>query len=186
MLGSYDFCGHYDWTFMWLEKHGTASTLVEYWDQAIFQDSQDHATREIIASGLQGMEKYWGHTLHDEAPGGGYSARIEGDRYLMEMKQCPSRGFLLMNGIEYSRDYCDHCIGWIGPLMKQAGYKINHAHNHCGQCYWEFVPKGAGKDDDQAGLEKWKRELMSAWEADEGVNAIDVFCNANAVQDKQG
>ena len=46
--------------------------------------------------------------------------------------------FLLRNGLEQYRDYCDHCMGWIGPVMKGAGFVVDHEHNHCGQCWWEF------------------------------------------------
>jgi hypothetical protein len=36
-------------------------------------------------------------------------------------------------------DYCDHCIGWIGPALVQIGAEVaNHEHNHCGQCWWEM------------------------------------------------
>jgi len=54
------------------------------------------------------------------------------------MHDCPSKGFLVRNGLEQYPDYCDHCIGWIGPMMQDAGFVIDHEHNHRGQCWWEF------------------------------------------------
>jgi hypothetical protein len=32
-------------------------------------------------------------------------------------------------------------MGWIGPLMKEAGFVIDHEHNHCGRCWWEMRSK---------------------------------------------
>lgn len=72
MLGCYDFCGHYDWTFDWLEKEGGEDLLHRYWEEAIHGDSQHHATEKILADGVEGMKAYWGHTLEEEAPGGGF------------------------------------------------------------------------------------------------------------------
>ena len=40
MLGCYDFCGHYEWTFEWFRAHGGEPLVREYWDKAIAQDSQ--------------------------------------------------------------------------------------------------------------------------------------------------
>lgn len=163
MLGCYDFCGHYDWTFRWLNQQGGTALLHQYWDEAIRGDSQRHAAELIETKGLAGMEEYWGHTLGEEAPDGGYEARVAGDRFLLEMTDCPSRGFLLRNGIEFSGDYCDHCIGWIGPIMKKAGFTINHAHNHCGQCYWEYLPVNVQKPD--SSIEALKQRLLCEWDA---------------------
>ncbi len=173
MLGCYDFCGHYDWTFHWLQQTGGEELLHRYWDEAIHADSQQHAQRLIAAKDLQGMGEYWGHTLADEAPGGGYSARIHGNRFVMEMTDCPSRGFLMRNDIQFSEDYCDHCIGWIGPMLKESGYRIDHAHNHCGQCYWELRPHQDGVDA-LPELESWKQALREKWQQD-GQTPIDYF-----------
>ena len=67
MLGAYDFCGHYEWTFEWLRRIGGESLLREYWDQAISQDSQRHAAALIVPQGIPGMIEYWDHTLDQEA-----------------------------------------------------------------------------------------------------------------------
>jgi hypothetical protein len=58
--------------------------------------------------------------------------------YRIDMHDCPSKGFLIHNGLVQYRDYCDHCMGWIGPVMKEAGFVVDHEHNHQGQCWWEM------------------------------------------------
>lgn len=60
------------------------------------------------------------------------------DVFRIDMHACPSKGFLIRNGLVQHRDYCDHCMGWIGPVMQQAGFVIDHEHNHRGQCWWEM------------------------------------------------
>jgi hypothetical protein len=34
-------------------------------------------------------------------------------------------------------------MGWIGPLMREAGFVIDHEHNHLGRCWWEIRAAGA-------------------------------------------
>lgn len=136
MIGVYDFCGHYEWTFAWLEAQGGHELVRAYWDEAIHQDSQRHATALITGKGFAGMHEYWGHTLAEE--GADWTTTARDDVFRIDMHACPSKGFLIRNGLHQHRDYCDHCLGWIGPLMKQAGFAIDHEHNHAGQCWWEI------------------------------------------------
>lgn len=149
MIGAYDFCGHYEWTFAWLEAEGGHGLVRDYWTEAIAGDSQRHARERIVGGGIEGMKEYWGHTLAEEAAG--YVMTVTDDVFRIDMHDCPSKGFLIRNGLVQYRDYCDHCMGWIGPLMKEAGFVIDHEHNHRGQCWWEIrkasdpaVPGGPG------------------------------------------
>ena len=139
MLGCYDFCGHYEWTFAWLEEKGGHELVREYWDEGIHRDSQIHARELIIQQGIAGMKKYWAHTLDHEAAGFAITHRENVIR--IDMHECPSKGFLMRNGLQQYSDYCDHCMGWIGPLMKEAGFVVDHEHNHCGRCWWEMRSK---------------------------------------------
>lgn len=138
MIGCYDFCGHYEWTFAWLERQGGHALVREYWEKAIAADSQRHATELIGRDGFAGMAKYWGHTLAEESPELGFSITQAPGLFRIDMHACPSKGFLLRNQLAQYRDYCDHCIGWIGLVMRDAGFVIDHEHNHCGQCWWEM------------------------------------------------
>lgn len=183
MLGCYDFCTHYDWTFRWILENGGRDTLLEYWEKAIGGDSQQHASKEILAHGLLGMQAYWGHTLSDEAPDGGYTAGIEDGRFVLRIADCPSRGFLLRNKVDFSGDYCDHCIGWIGPVMKEAGFAVNHGHNHRGQCYWEFVKHLDRSDTTIDDALPSNLQQTEEWKS-QG-EKVDEFHSANSVADKR-
>ena len=143
MIGCYDFCGHYEWTFGWLEQAGGHALVRAYWDEAINLDAQRHARELIRQEGIPGMLKYWGHTLLEESPSLGFHISHRADMFRSDFHDCPSRGFLLHNGLKNYGDYCDHCMGWCGPMMRELGYVIDHEHNHRGQCWWEFRPAAA-------------------------------------------
>lgn len=84
------------------------------------------------------MAKYWGHTLAEESPDLGFAISQQPGVFRIDMHDCPSKGFLLRNGLKQYSDYCDHCMGWTGPMMREDGFVIDHEHNHCGQCWWEM------------------------------------------------
>ena len=164
MLGTYDFCGHYEWTFEWLRRRGGDALVHQYWDEAIHLDSQRHAAEVVIAEGIEGMKKYWGHSLTQEEAG--YTITATDKVFRLDMHACPSKGFLIRNHLEQYHDYCDHCMGWTGPLMLRAGFVIDHEHNHRGQCWWEYrkaddptppsAPGSLSGDKDVRLREDWK------------------------------
>lgn len=163
MLGCYDFCGHYDWTFEWLRRQGGEALVRRFWDEAIHGDSQRHASELIKAQGFAGMRRYWDHTLTEE--GAGFTASEGKGVFRIDMHECPSKGFLVRNGLEQYPDYCDHCIGWIGPMMREAGFVIDHEHNHCGQCWWEFRKMTDARCAGASGVDDPSRDvrLLPAW-----------------------
>ena len=136
MIGVQDFIGYYDWTFEYLRRQHGEQAVRDYWVRAISLDSQRHARALIEAKGFAGMEEYWGHTLAMEEAG--YTAHRGTDYYRIDMLACPSKGHLDRRGLSAYSDYCEHCMGWIRPVMDDAGFVIHHEHNHLGQCYWEM------------------------------------------------
>ena len=172
MIGVYDFCGHYDWTFEWLRRQGGEELVREYWEQAISRDSQAHARDLIGRLGFEGMERYWGHTLEEEQAGC-RTTRTD-STFRIDMHACPSRGFLIRNGIGWYRDYCDHCMGWIAPALDEAGFEVDHEHNHRGQCWWEIrrrVEATSVVDSDPVADDDVR--LRPGW--DDGSTPIDRF-----------
>lgn len=183
MLGCYDFCGHYEWTFAWLRQAGGEDLVHEYWDQAIHRDSQRHARDLILAKGIDGMKEYWGHVLVEEAAG--FTTEAGDHFFRVDIQQCPSKGFLMDNCLEQYPDYCDHCIGWIGPMMKEAGFIVHHQHNHRGNCWWEFRREGSGESPSGAGALAGSSDvrLLPGWE---GIKTpVDTFISASSARDKQ-
>jgi hypothetical protein len=180
MIGCYDFCGHYEWTFAWLEQQGGHTLVRAYWIEAISEDSQSHAAAEIIPHGFEGMKRYWGHTLAEEAA---EHVTTSNERvYRIDMIRCPSKGFLLKNSLNQYRDYCDHCMGWIGPLMQKAGFVIDHEHNHQGQCWWEIRGRNDPAPPSALGALSGEKDvrLMPAWTS----ALVDRYERSNDADDK--
>lgn len=185
MIGCYDFCGHYEWTFAWLEREGGHALVRSFWDEAINHDSQIHARELILKEGFAGMAKYWGHTLAEESPDHGFKITPKEGVFRVDMHDCPSKGFLLKNDLEQYRDYCDHCMGWIGPLMKEAGYTIDHEHNHCGQCWWEMRKSGEPAADVSIGATSGEHDVRLRKEWTQDAAKVDAYRKANDPDGKQ-
>jgi len=179
MLGVQDFMGYYDWTFEYLRcKHGE-QTVKDYWGKAIAFDSQQHARDLILEKGFDGMEEYWAHTLEMEEAG--YTFDRGKDYFRIDMFACPSKGYLIRRGLKAYHDYCEHCVGWIKPIMDEAGFLINYEHNHAGQCWMEVRRAGDRIDapppirgpNDVRNLENWKQEKHH------------LYLNSERVEDKE-
>jgi hypothetical protein len=185
MIGCYDFCGHYDWTFAWLERAGGEELVREYWKEAISHDSQRHAREMIARDGFAGMASYWGHTLAEESPERGFTVTGKPDVFRIDIHECPSKGFLLRNGLEAYRDYCDHCIGWIGPMMRDAGFVIDHEHNHCGQCWWEMRHSDSPSSSAAIGEVSGTNDVRTVpqWTPVDAI--LDRFRRATSAEEKQ-
>lgn len=138
MIGCAEFILGYDFTFEYLRRKCGDDAVVRYWQEAISVDSQRHARELIVPNGFDGMAEYWGHTLAEEEAGYA-SARTE-DVFRIDMYACPSQGLLKQRGQAHFADYCEHCMGWLEPLMREAGFLIHHEHNHDCKCWWEIVP----------------------------------------------
>lgn len=177
MIGVYDFCGHYEWTFEWLRQKGGQTLVREYWDQSIHQDFQTHAAALILEKGIQGMKEYWGHTLESE--GAGFHTTATKKVLRIDMHDCPSKGFLLRNRLDQYHDYCDHCMGWIGPLLKRAGFAIDHQHNHQGQCWWEMRAPSDPTAPSQPGELSGQKDVRLRPDWNSSGQQTDTFLRAN-------
>lgn len=136
MLGVQDFIGYYDWTFEYLRRAYGQEAVWAYWGKCIAFDSERHARQLFLEKGFDGMHEYWAHTLEMEEAGYTFD-RGEG-YFRIDMFACPSKGHLIERGLEAYHDYCAHCMGWVAPLMDEAGFLVNHEHNHMGQCWLEM------------------------------------------------
>lgn len=183
MIGVYDFCGHYEWTFAWLEREGGHELVRAYWDVAIHRDSQQHARDLILPDGIEGMKNYWGVTLEDE--GGTHHCTATDEVFRIDMHDCPSKGFLIRNGLVQYRDYCDHCLGWIGPMLKEAGFVIDHEHNHRGQCWWEIRRATDARPASAAGELSGARDVRLRKEWKDESATKDCYVRANDPDEKQ-
>ena len=173
MIGCAEFILVYDWTFEYLRTTYGETTVHRYWEECISHDSQGHARALIVPNGIEGMRQYWGHTLAQEDAG--YTSCSNEKILRMDMYECPSQGILRERNQANYHDYCDHCMGWIKPMMDDAGFVIHHEHNHNCMCWWEFVrpeddrgPSQPGElagDDDVRLREDWLTDDIDGWRA---------------------
>ena len=142
MLGCQDFCGYYEWTFHYLRRRFGKAALQEYWANAIAADAQRHYLDAARREGLQGLHQSWSKTGVDENCDWTVTLDEANNLLRLDMRQCPSKGFLLDHDLNADEDYCNHCIGWIGPALNTVGAQVvAHEHNHCGQCWWQIGMK---------------------------------------------
>jgi hypothetical protein len=142
MLGCQDFCGYYEWTFHFLRQKFGQFGLEKYWAQAVAADAQQHYIRAGSDNGLRGLYESWFKTGVDEHCEWTVTLAEDCNLLRLDMRECPSKGFLLQNNLNADEDYCDHCVGWIGPALNAVGAEVvAHEHNHCGQCWWEMRMK---------------------------------------------
>jgi hypothetical protein len=142
MLGCHDFCGYYEWTFHYLRRKFGEHALNKYWSMAIGHDSQQHYIDAAKSKGMLGLYQAWSKTGVDEGCDWTVALDSTGRFLSLDMRACPSKGFLVQHDLNQDEDYCDHCIGWISVALDSVGAEvIAHEHNHCGQCWWQMGEK---------------------------------------------
>ena len=133
---------------------------------------------------LKGKVIFPKHTLEEKAAG--YAFTVKSDVARIDMYECLSNGFLRRNNLNQYSDYCDHCIGWIGPMMRDVGFVVNHDHNHHGQCGWSFGPNDDLSEPAQPraiSREKSDVQLRPNWNS--APKAIDVFARVFNAESKR-
>jgi hypothetical protein len=182
MLGCQDFCGYYDWTFDHIRGAWGAQAAHDFWASAIGGESQAHYLRAALADGLRGLLHTWNKTGSDEHCDWTFTLDETKNVLRWDMRSCPSKGFLLANNLNADEDYCDHCMGWIVPLLTKAGVEVAaHEHNHCGQCWAEMRVKGkphqtvASDAPDIRSDARWRAGYIDRW--NDGVKASADPCD---------
>jgi hypothetical protein len=157
MLGCNDFCGYYDWSFHYVRRRWGRAGIEVLWREAIGGDSQRHYSERglkgdspifaetqigtvpseaAVQDGLRALYEVWVGTGQDEHCDWTFTLDEAKNVLRWDMRQCPSKGFLLQNDLNADEDYCNHCMGWIIPMLEGVGAElVEHEHNHCGQCW---------------------------------------------------
>src|SRR5438128_8368535 len=104
MLGCQDFCGYYDWTFHHVRQRYGQQAVHELWAKAIGGDSQDHYLRAAQRAGLRGLYEVWTQTGKDEKCDWTFTLDEERNVLRWDMRQCPSKGFLINNNLNADED----------------------------------------------------------------------------------
>lgn len=184
MLGCQDFCGHYDWTFAFLRQQYGQQAVIDLWSQAIGGESQNHYHLAALEKGLKGLYHTWVATGEDEQCDWTFTLDEERNVLRCDMRQCPSKGFLLQNDRAADEDYCDHCAGWIIPLLAKTGHHITgHQHNHAGQCWFEMAKKDQPSQSPASFPDirtdpRWQQGYLDSWQNNHKLPLLPEVCNA--------
>ena len=68
---------------------------------------------------LQAAHDYWQNIFHEENCRG--ELALTADYFELRMDACPSLAKVLDNDAAPCLLYCDHCMGWVVPVMRYAG-----------------------------------------------------------------
>ena len=113
MIPSDHFTKFYNEVFKFLETQGD-DALHAYWLE-ISKNQERHTLELFREKGLEGMRQYWDHIRVEENCD--LDLDLNEDRLELRMNACPSLGKVMDNDAEPMARYCDHCAGWIGPIM---------------------------------------------------------------------
>lgn len=119
MIPSDHFVKFYAEVFKYLQKQGPKA-IRDYYD-TIAEHQKTHCLKTFREKGLAGMKEYWDHIIFEEncdADG----LLDEGKSYSFYMHGCPSLGKVLDNDAGPCDIYCNHCPGWVLPVMSAAGF----------------------------------------------------------------
>lgn len=156
MIPSDHFTRFYNEVFKFLESQGEEA-LEAYWLE-ISMNQERHTLDLFRAKGLEGMEEYWS-VIRDEE-----NCKLElerdDDKLELRMLKCPSLSKVQDNDATPMGRYCDHCAGWIGPIMDKLGYSlvydaIDRTKPQCVMRIFEDAEKAREAERDAQLLMSW-------------------------------
>ncbi len=119
MIPSDHFVKFYNEVFKFLERKGPEA-IAEYY-RTISRHQESHCLKLFTEKGLQGMYEYWSKIKIEENCD--CDMWFDGPDVLkFAMHGCPSLGKVLDNDAGASAIYCNHCPGWVLPIMTKAGF----------------------------------------------------------------
>lgn len=118
MIPSDHFVRFYNEVFKYISAKGKAE-LEKYYDR-VSKNQEYHCLDLFCQKGLAGMYEYWEHIKLEENCD--MINRLDEDCYSFEFFSCPSLSKAVDNDAGPCPEYCNHCPGWILPIMTKAGF----------------------------------------------------------------
>ena len=110
-------------------KAGDLSELAEHWRYFMEREQAEFELKQT-ADGLELTVRVCPAVRHLKklgiTPSPYLSCTLRDGLLEIEMHQCPSLGKALDNDAGASPRYCDHCPGWIIPLLHKAGFACEY------------------------------------------------------------
>jgi len=120
VIPSDHFTRFYNEVFKYLETRGQKD-LELYWLE-ISKNQERHILELIETKGFQGMYEYWSVIKDEENCE--LDLHVDDEHLELHMHKCPSLTKAMDNDAVPMERYCDHCAGWIGPIMDKTGYHL--------------------------------------------------------------
>ena len=118
MIPSDHFVRFYNEVFKYIASRG-ADALSQYYAR-VSANQEFHCLELFRQKGLQGMYDYWERIRVEENCD--MVNHLEEGLYSFEFFSCPSLTKAMDNDAGVCPEYCNHCPGWILPLMTKVGY----------------------------------------------------------------
>ncbi|NMA41976.1 MAG: hypothetical protein GX946_01190 [Oligosphaeraceae bacterium] len=154
MIPSDHFVRFYNEVFKFLDER---NGLEDYY-LAISQQQEMHCFKLFWTKGLEGMREYWGKITIEENCERIVLENPDGNE--SKMTRCPSLSKALDSDAGACRKYCDHCAGWVLPLLTKCGfYSVrNHFAWDIPQCHSIITEK---REVAEAYHRKWLAEAKN-------------------------
>ncbi len=122
MIPSDQFVRFYNEVFKFLDAKGDGA-LEDYY-RAVSEQQEMHCLALFKTDGLAGMKAYWDRIAIEENCD--MTCTLYEDRLEIVMRRCPSLSKAMDNDAGAFERYCDHCPGWVNPLLAKAGYRCDY------------------------------------------------------------
>ncbi len=141
MIPSDQFVRFYNEVFKFLDAQG-GDALEEYY-RVVSEQQERHCLELFMKQGLAGMKAYWDRIAVEENCD--MTCTLHADRLEIVMRRCPSLGKAMDNDAGAFARYCDHCPGWVIPLLEKAGFHcdydmIDRSRPQCRMTIFPAVP----------------------------------------------
>lgn len=156
MIPSDHFTRFYNEVFKFVAGKGEAD--VEAYFLEISRNQEKHILDLIREKGFEGMYQYWS-VIRDEE-NCELDLGYDEDKFELRMHLCPSLTKAKDNDAKTWERYCDHCAGWIGPIMDKTGYHLVYdvIDRNKPQCVMRIF-----KDREKARAAEAEAKLLMGW-----------------------
>ncbi len=120
MIPSDHFVRYYNEVFKAVDSLGR-DHLYAYW-RKLGESQIQKIGEKFRKGGLEACYEYWKVIKEEENCDAQLS--LTDDYFELDMKRCPSLSKVLDNDASPFPLYCDHCMGWIRPVMEYAGLHL--------------------------------------------------------------
>lgn len=156
MIPSDHFPRFYNEVFKFIEQQGEKE-LEDYFLE-ISKNQENHLLDLIREKGFEGMLQYWSVIREEENCE--LDLGYDEDKFELHMHQCPSLPKAQDSDAGPWARYCDHCAGWIGPIMDKTGYHLVYdvIDRDKPQCHMRIY-----KDEAKAREAEFDVRLLMGW-----------------------